>query len=507
MVAPVQTPAEETPPKRWLAGRPVLGRLLRWAFIAAVTVLAFHGPLEVLIGSTFGAGVNGYTWVIPLAGIMAAQGVAHRSRRERSIHDRQTDVIVGVMGLSLALMVQGVLLPRYTDFFSLLRLDLAAMLLFVISAGVMLFGLRAVTRFRWVWAMMLLALPLPYHLTVIVLGGGKVAAGITALLIVGAAAAIAFGFDRTIAMLAAIGAWGFGVAYLVVLWVFFPDAPLLVYQLNPSLTSIAAVSLLMVLISRRGPSRGPVQHSEPLAAKDVWWGCAVVLAVGLVLAVLPLPPGSRLPALPQFDGLAFGAPLVAPHGWHVTETTEYDFVKRLYGRNATLVRQKMVADVGNPNWDKFSRPRTVVVDCVSTDWPLSLEVYPPGLLFDVSERLSARRSVDLGHGVAGELLTAVDDHLLLTWNVLEFEWRDADFAQRILVSSVDNHEPDAHFPPPNGAIWKTLYKLLAVLFRGNSVAVDETSSYEDADLLTTFGRDLVEAQLQAVERRETRVPR
>ena len=496
MAAVIQAPPQQPPRTVWMAGHPRSGRVLRWLLIAAATVLAFHESLRVLIVNSLHAGVNGYTWVIPAAGLMAAYGLSGRAPGRPAIHDRQTDVIVGVMGLTLALMMQGVLVPRYDDFFALLRLDLQALLVFVASAGVLLFGLRAVTRYWSVWLLMALALPLPYHLTVILLGGGEVGAGVTTLLIAGVAAMIAFGHNRTGALVGAAAAWGIGLAYLVILSVFFPDAPLLVYQLNPSLTAIGLISLWLFLIRHRAPGDKPVRV-EVLSTRDVRWGTVAVLATSIALAVLPLPPNALPPRPPRFDGLLFGTPLHAPAGWHVTGAVDYDFVKRLYGRDATLVRQTMVANMGNPAWDKFSRPRTVVVDTVTTSWPMSLEVFPPSVLYGVSERLSQRRTVDLGHGVTGQLVTAVDDGLLLTWNVLSFEWRNADGAQRVLVGSVDNHEPDAHFPPPTGAILKTLNTMLAVLLRGNAVAFDETATYADADLLTAFCRGLVDAQIRS----------
>ncbi len=499
MPAVIQAPPQQPPRTIWMAGHPRSGRVLRWGLIAAATVLAFHETLRVLVLNSFHAGVNGYTWVIPPAGLMAAYGLSGRAHRQPAIHDRQTDVIVGVMGLTLALMMQDVLLPRYPDFFALLRLDLQAMLVYVASAGVLLFGLRAVTRYRSVWLLMALAMPLPYHLTVILLGGGEIGAGVTTLLIAGVAAMIAFGHTPTGALVGAAAAWGIGVAYLVMLSVFFPDSSLLVYQLNPSLTAIGLISLWLFLVRRRAPTEKPVRV-EVLSTGDVRLGAVLVVATSAVLAVLPLPPGALPPMLPRFDGISFGTPVQAPPGWHVTDTIDYDFVKRLYGRDARLVRQTMVADIGNPAWDKFSRPRTVVVDSVTTSWPMSLEVYPPSVLYSVSERLSERRPVDLGHGVTGQLVTAVDDRLLLTWNVLSFEWRNADSAQRVLVGSVDNHEPDAHFPPPTGAILKTLNTMLAVLLRGNAVAFDATATYEDAGLLTTFGRGLVDAQVRTAHR-------
>lgn len=508
MVTAVPAPPAQRPPTPWLAGRPTLSRALRWGVIAAVTLVAFRGSIEVTVASTRGAAVNGYLWILPPAAILAAAGICRHGRPQPPIHDRQTDLIVGTMGLVLAALVHGVLSPRYSEFFALLRLDLTALVLFVASAAVVLFGLRSVARFGWVWALLLLGMPLPYHLTVIVFGGGKVGAGVTGLVIAAAATAIALGRNRFGALRGALLAWSLGLAYLGVLTVWLPDASLLVYQLNPSLTSIMAVGLVLAIAARRRPPTAPPDPGiEPLTGRDIGSGALLIIAVGLVLAVLPLPPGARAPTPPRIDGLTLEAPLAAPDGWHVTDVQDYRFVKRLYGRDATLVRQKMVADTGNPEWDRFSRPRTVVVDSVTTRWPKSLQVYPAQLLYNVSERLSDRRHVDLGYGVTGQLLTAVDDDLLLTWNVLDFQWRSGGTAQRVLIGSVDNHEPDALFPPPNGGVGKTLAKLLTVLFRGNAVVVDQDAVYEDADLLTAFGRGLVAAQMRSLRDAAVGAPR
>ena len=119
------------------------------------------------------------------------------------------------------------------------------------------------------------------------------------------------------------------------------------------------------------------------------------------------------------------------------------------------------------------------------------------MLFAVNERLSERRPVDLGHGVTGELFTAVDDELLLTWSLLQFQWGNEDAAQRVMIGSGDNHEPDAPFPEPNGAVLKTLDRLITILFRGSSVVHDETSSFADAGMLTEFGRGLVDTRMRA----------
>jgi len=265
----------------------------------------------------------------------------------------------------------------------------------------------------------------------------------------------------------------------------------------PAATSVALVGTTLFLYARRGaPKRVLDRKLEPLAAKDVWAGLPLVLAVAIALSLVTLPGPTSPPAtwVPQ---LTFGKPLQASVGWHVSKEIEYDWVRRLYGQHATLIRQQMVADTGNPKWDKFGRPRAVIVDSTNTLQPFSLGVYPSTLLYDTaSSRLSDPRPVDLGHGVAGDMYSVIDDQLLVTWNLLVFHWRNKGSAQRVLIGAVDNHEAEAPFPEPNGALWPTLGTLFTVLFRGNAVTTNREPEFKDAEMLTQFGRGLVSAQLR-----------
>ncbi len=178
----------------WLTwSHPLVRAPVRWALIAALTLFAFHDSLVNLYQTLVAGGLNGYIFLLPVAGIVAAQGIARRKRNQLPIHDRQTDIIVAVMGLVLALLFDGVLLHRYAMYFHLLRIDLVAMWMFVISCAVALFGLRPVMRFGWVWALLLMVFPLPYHIMVILLGGTNFAAGAVTLLIAGTATGISTG--------------------------------------------------------------------------------------------------------------------------------------------------------------------------------------------------------------------------------------------------------------------------------------------------------------------------
>ncbi|WP_421874926.1 hypothetical protein [Mycolicibacterium wolinskyi] len=477
---------------------PTYRLVIRWALIAGLTAFAFRASFGSLVTTTREGGIGGYVWTVPSVAALVAVGVARRNRTELPIHDRQTDIIVGTMGLGLALMIQAALLDRYALYFHLLRLDLVAAWLFVLCCCVILFGLRPVIRFTWVWALFALAFSLPYYLAVVLLGGGKFAARAATLLIAAVGTGIAVGRTFRRGVLGSLGAWVVGFAVLIAIGTFFPDTPLLTYQQVPAVTAICVVGVAMYLTSRRGVRKRILDRKvEPLAAKQVWSGVPLVVAAAVALSLCALPTQTTTAPIsrPSPVALSPGQPLVAPGEWSTIEREDFRQVHRFYGDNAVLVRQYMRADHGNPRWDKLSRPRTVVVDSIVSRRPFTFGVYPARVLYGLTgARLSAQRPVDLGMGVHGLMLSVVDDDLLVTWNSLQFAWGDSDLAQRVTVFAVDNHEPDAPFPTPSGSVVSNLRTLITLLFRGNAVLDERRPVFKDQELLTIFGRALVAAQ-------------
>jgi hypothetical protein len=474
---------------------PGLRATLRWLYIAILTLIAFHSTIANLVQVTRTGAIGSYTWTVPAAAIMAAAAVARRERTELPIHDRQTDLILGGMGLVLSLLLQGVLLQRYALYFYLLRLDLVAMWTFVVSSSVVLFGLRPMFRFVRVWALLLMVFPLPYYIAVILLGGGQTAAAIATLLIAGTATGIAVGRNRRRGYLGGFAAWGVGLTVLFVMRVFFPNAPFTAYVQIPALSAIASVGLLLYFYARRGaPKRMLDRKVEPLAARQVYAGAPLVFVVAMALASVRLPAATSPPPT-QMPTMLLGSALASPADWHNTDIQNYLWVQRLHGPGAHLIRQTMEADNGNPQWDKMSRPRIVAVDSLTTFRPFSLNVYPAKVLYSVEQsRLSMPRRVELGHGITGELVSVVDDNLLVTWNMMQWTWRNATTAQRILVIAVDNHDDNAPFPKPSGALLPTLNTLFTVLLRGNSAVTDRDPTFKDAAMLTQFSGALIQAQ-------------
>jgi hypothetical protein len=481
----------------WLQSlHPTYRLVLRWAYIALLTVVAFHKTLISLVQVTLAGVIGGYVWTVVLAAILAAIGVARRERTELPIHDRQTDVIVGTMGLVFALLVQAVLLQRYSMYFFLMRLDLVAMWMFVVSTGVVLFGLRPISRFWRVWVLLLMVFSLPYYLTVVLLGGTKYAASAATLLIAAAATGVAVGRTRRRAAVGAFAAWAVGMAVLGLMALIVPDFPVFAYMQIPALVAIVLVGTAMYATARRGaPKRMLDRKMEPLAVKQIWLGMPLVAGVAIALSFVNLPI-MRAPPPARFDSMPVGYALAAPAGWESTDLRDYPWVASLHGAGAHMIRQTMVADVGNPQWDKLSRPRTLVVDSLTTYRPFTLAIYPSKVLYNAQQsRLSTPHALDLGYGVTGQMVSVVDDDQFVTWNMLQWTWRNAGATQRVLVFAVDNHDANAPFPQPNDTLWPTVSTLVTVLFRGNAAVADRNPTFKDTDLLTTFGRGLVRAQM------------
>lgn len=470
---------------------------IRWALIVGLTFVAFGDTFASLANTTRQGGIGGYVWTVPVVAALVAIGVARRNRTELPIHDRQTDIIVGGMGLGMAVLIQAALLERYALYFHLLRLDVVAALFFVLSCCIVLFGLRPVIRFAWVWAMFGFAFSLPYYLTVIFFGGGKLAAGAATLLIAAVGTGTAVGRTFRRGVYGSLGAWAVGFTVLIAIWVLVPDAPMVVYQQVPAVAAISLVGLVMYFRDRRGvPKRLLDRKVEPLASKQVWAGVPLVVVAAVALSLCSLPTQTSTAPISRSSPsqLEPGLPLIAPVGWTVTEQREYPQVRRLYGNDAVLVRQYMLADSGDPRWDKLSRPRTIVVDSIVTKRPFSLGTYPSRVLYGLtSARISGPREVDL-LGVQGRLVSVVDDNLLVTWNSLQFSWGDERMAQRVTVFAVDNHDPDAPFPTPFTSVMSNIRTLITLLFRGNAVLDERRPVFKDEDMLRTFGRRLVGAQ-------------
>ncbi|OUC78385.1 hypothetical protein CA982_12930 [Gordonia lacunae] len=473
---------------------------LRWVFLIGCTVLGFWNTVVAVVDELVAQTLILYVPVLVVLALIAVIGVSWRDFEELPIYDRQTDVIVGMVVLILALAMKYLVNPRYARAYLTTHMDLLALWLFVFGAAVMLFGLRPVARYRWVWLLFVLIFPPPVRATVLLMGGTSLAAGFVLVLMAVGATAIAVGRTWRRKLLAALLAGGVG---LVALFVFAAlDAPRNVVVPYPALIAALATSAYMLVDYRR---RGGRRWAPPVAGqisppKVAFVGRPglVVLLVAILLALCPTPPVGSIYQSNRYAQLGIGEPLVVPPGWRQESVGAYGWVSRLYGPGSVLIRQVMLQTRGNRAFDKFARPRRVVVDSVDSRRPLVLDVYPDIFRYDLSdERSSLPVEVDLSNGVRGRLWSVVDDERYLTYTVLSWRWNNGNRTQQIMLWAVDNHEPEAYFPEPRITILANMNSLMAILLRGNSVLLDTDPQLKDRDLLVGLAGGLIRSQLGA----------
>ncbi|MCK8675564.1 archaeosortase/exosortase family protein [Rhodococcus sp. HM1] len=468
-----------------------LGVPARWAILLLATILAFHRTvLRIIDEAQAGAG-SGFVLVIPVFAAFAAWGLTRRRRDELPIHDRQTDRIVGVAVLVVALAVRALLTPRYREQYVIMHLDVLAMWLFVLGGCVVLFGLRGTSRYWPVWLVLLFTSPLILRLVVAGAGGSRFASGATVTVLAAVCIGIACGRTprRGLAAAAATVLVGWTAAAVhLTLW---PGARVDVVQIVPTVFAAAAVGAVFLAVT---PDESRKARTCPVTPRDAAGALALVIPLALGIAVLPLPGRTGSPLVP--GPASPGEPvLVVPAGWYETAIVDYDWQRRFYGRTATLHRQMLRATEPDPRWDELSRPRSVAVQTLTAANPALFQVNPVETSFDLSRaRVGPKRFVDLGHGVEAQYFTVADDDLLLTWSLLSFTWTRGDTAQRVTLLTVDNHEHDAVFPAAEPNMASNLGRLLTVFLRGGHALTDTESEDKDVDLLTALGRELVAAQ-------------
>ncbi|MGC5257453.1 hypothetical protein ACPXCG_13955 [Gordonia sp. DT218] len=483
-----------------IAQNPAAVVAFRWVFVVAATTLAFWTTLVAVIAEMRAQTIITYIPAAVVLVIIAAIGVSWRRGIELPIHDRQTDGIVGILLLLISITLKAMSL-RYSGAYLTTHVDLLGLWMFLLGSCCLVFGLRPAARYRWAWFLLLVIFPVPYRVLVLPLGGGPFAAG--AIMVVFGATATAVATARTPrrGLAGAAIAGVVGMLALVGVWALFPDAPRVVFQTVPAVGAALVASAWLYVDYRRqhGASWSPLgRPMYPVCVGKVGRPALVVVVLAIGMFFVPIPSYGNVPNQ-RVPGLDTRPPLIVPPGWVQGSVTGYDWVTRLYGRDAVMTSQDIYQSKGSLEFDKFARPRKIMANTIETSKPLSFQVYPVFFLADlVGDRFSKSIDVDLPHGVTARLQTVVDDESYLTYNRLYWLWNDGEHTQQVMLVSVDNHDPDAVFPSPDITVAHNLNTFLTVLFRGNSVTADLEPQFKDMDLLVGCAEDLINAQVDAI---------
>lgn len=495
MTATVESPAARRP-VRHLVPWPTVGRLV---LVLACTIVAFWNLWGELYEDLQQGSDIGYVWALPVLAIFAAIGITLRHSDELPIYDRQSDIIVGLIGLALAAAILGLLVLRYRYEYEVLHLDLVAAPLFLMSVSILVFGLRPVFRFWPAGLLLLGGFPGFYRGLVVVFGGSLLASGAAMVVFAAIAAAVAAGRTRGRAAAAALGAIGVGALVLAVIALGFPDAPLLAYQLIPPVVAIYIVCTVMYLHYRDWSTVRPLNRPvRPLTAAQSRSAVVMAVVAAGLFAFIPLPAEYKVNSTPT-PGLDVATAPAVPPGWQLIDKRQFPWVTRYFGPDTSWVREQLRAQRGTPNWDKDSRRRRIMVDILRSSSPHDIDRYPEFTMYRLDQpRVTPGTRIDLGYGVTARLNTVLDDRRLLSWTWLSWTWQGIGGAQRVSLIAADNHLPGADFPEPEPWAVSNLNNLLHQFLRGNAVNLDPESDsgvadYEikDDEMLTSVAREMV----------------
>ena len=139
--------------------------LLRAVVVTALVVVAYQFSLSTLLSSLGQETPLAYLGLVPLISLLLIAGLLYLpGQRQRDIHDRYLDYIVGLPLLAIAVVIVTVGPARMSTFFWLWRFDLISLPLFVAGAIALAFGSRMLWRLRLPVAFLLLAWPPLYTL-------------------------------------------------------------------------------------------------------------------------------------------------------------------------------------------------------------------------------------------------------------------------------------------------------------------------------------------------------
>jgi len=484
------------PRLEWLVG-------LRWLFIALVTGLAFRESLISVIREIARGGGLVQICCPVFSALAAVSASRRRGRRMLPIHDRETDVIVGIFALALAVSAASLLAPRLAAVYYLWRLDLLFVWLFLFGAAVLMFGLRPTTHYRAAWLALVTIWPFPIRfLTLVIVNDLRVVAAIHLLV---ALAVVAYGTRRddrwrAVPILAATIA---GVATVVIL---VPPVQPVQRVLLPTVVALLVGILVRRLVARTTPPRSQPGDLVVGTTPKV----AIGLAAGAVIAslIIPGPPTLTAPSVPLVHSTTYTTAQFVPPGWRVLESGDESFTRRYFGTASTWTRTKFEA-TGATAVDSQGLDRRIVIDVLTVPRKTTLDTFPVTTTYPMGDlRLGPEATVDLGSGVIGHTYSAVDQDRQLTWTMLTFTWTvpaavarpprptdpagaDATLTQRVTLMAVDDHRARAPFPQPAAAIGNSIRAVLSRIVRGDQSQLAESNPAKDSQLLAVAGRGVV----------------
>jgi exosortase/archaeosortase family protein len=146
----------------WAQATPRTRVAVQMGTLVAAVVIAYSYSLTTLLQLASLNTPLAYVSLVPVISLVLAALYSQPRRPEPSIHDRQTDYIIGVPLMAAALCVNLFLPNKLSAMFWVWRIDLLTMPFFVAGAVALIFGVRVLWRQKVAVAFLLLAWTYPY---------------------------------------------------------------------------------------------------------------------------------------------------------------------------------------------------------------------------------------------------------------------------------------------------------------------------------------------------------
>jgi exosortase/archaeosortase family protein len=153
---------------QWVNAIPRTRTSIQLAALLGVVIIAYSYSLTTLLQLADLNTPLAYVSLVPLISLILAAVNSQPQRPEPSIHDRQTDYIIGIPLMGAALLVDLLLPSKLSAMFWVWRIDLLTLPFFVAGAVAVIFGVRVLWRQKLAVGFLILAWPYPY--TTVLLG-------------------------------------------------------------------------------------------------------------------------------------------------------------------------------------------------------------------------------------------------------------------------------------------------------------------------------------------------
>ncbi len=394
-------------------------RLAFWWRTAAVAALfcgAYGAVFLRVITESFNGSRAAFLVVAPILVLTAATG--YRTP-PRGVGDNESDWIVaaltGVAGFTMIALVTN----RFPTLAGMWRLELVGGLVWVACAGMVIFSVRHVVRMWQVWLFALVcATTVPYLLATSALGGSDTAAVVVAAIFGTYAVYMAGGRTRQLWRFTAAAVYlviGVGAAIALTPILGLTVTIIIVAGVVPVLTAFGLYHFTEWTGNHRTGAVSVGFH--PLSIKSLL--ALAFIAAALLSIHLPAsgPPAPQLAAIDWTERSGLG------------QQTDYPFVTRFLGPDATLTRLDVPATPGRP---------AAAVDILSAPNLAVLQDYSDAIWYPTAKPVNYRpASVDIelppGARTAHSDADAASDGAGTDWYALTWLWQTGNAYQRVTV--------------------------------------------------------------------------